>query len=134
MPENENRQKLIVSADVKGRTYEIDLLNLRQRDLIAIEEHMDMPFPRIRAEGWISSHKVLTFAVYLAVERKDPTFTLDELYDIVDEDDSFSTDVRAEGPGVADDEDESEGEDEKPKKGAKSKRPTGTQQTTGSQS
>lgn len=78
--------KLILTATIGESKFPINLLNLKVRERVALEEHMGMPYIRIQSEdGWIVSEKLLTFAGYLAKRRRDPSFTYEDFCDLLDE-------------------------------------------------
>ena len=76
---------LILTAKVDEEEHKINLLDLRIRERIALEEFMDAPYLVIQSEGWVISEKVLAFGAYLAIRRGDPTFVLEQVYDLMDE-------------------------------------------------
>lgn len=77
--------KLIATVTVGEQTYEIDVLDLKTRERIALEEFMGMPLLKIQAEGWVLSEKALSYIGFLAKSRKAPTFTYEQFLDAADD-------------------------------------------------
>jgi len=120
--QGEERSQLLLSFTLEGVRYELDLFNLRSGERQEIEQHASMPWARILRDGWLESETVLSYAAYLAVQRKGMTaITYEQLLDQLDEN-RVVVDLRLVRPGEGAAEGDEDGQ-----------RPTTTPQTTGSQ-
>lgn len=116
-PRTAERAHLFLRLELDGVAYELDLFDLRARERMELEAHMEKPWARILDEGWVESETFLLYAGYLAMRRKGVSaLTFDDFLDQADQH-KPKVELRMIRPG-----------EELPE------RPTATPQTTGSQS
>lgn len=59
-----------------SRAFSLDLLNLKARERVELEEFFDQPWADLWASGWLlRSTKGAVFLAYLARRRDEPNFT-----------------------------------------------------------
>lgn len=85
-----------ISYTIDGKTYDLTISDqkLPRRERIEIEEYMGMPWSVLVQGGWLESEKLQTFLAYVAMRRRRPTATLDEVLDAEELSVDFSGDAK----------------------------------------
>jgi hypothetical protein len=72
-----------IRMKVKGHECSIDPFKLEAKDIIALEEYFDKPFPAIVGEGWLASTKGGAFLTFLAYrEQVEPRVSFEDILNL----------------------------------------------------
>lgn len=79
----EDEVAAVARYSIDGKEYDLKIGedDLPLRDRIEVEEYLEMPWAEAWATGWAMSEKGQAFFAYLALRRRKPSATLDEVLD-----------------------------------------------------